>query len=215
MKINSNISFYNVPLVCNAVTSIGCGSRSKPVLLDLEKQPEISQAWLNRKGTSIAVVWNRASKSTQRKIAVNKVFAANNINATEVSNKKYTTNLNSFSIPNQWLQGDDINKLSKEEAKLIANQLLLIFKQKALLSDIQESNLNRDIQEVFYNFFLNYKSLNDLADTKVYRQKMQDILKLSTAYLPKQNLPKEDDLLNACTGHSNGDNSRSGKNQAK
>jgi len=31
------VSFYKVPLVCGAAPEIGCGSRSKPVLLELEK----------------------------------------------------------------------------------------------------------------------------------------------------------------------------------
>ncbi len=204
MKIDSNISFYNVLLVCNAVTSIGCGSRSKPVLLDLEKQPEISQAWLSRKGTSIAVVWNPDAKSTQRKIAINKVFTANNINATEASNKKYRTNLNSFNIPNQWLQGNDVNKLSKEEADVIAGQLIEVYKQKSPLNSLQENGIKNTIQKVFYEFFLNYKSLDQLADTKVYRQKMIKINNLSKKYISKEKLPAVEDLLNKCTGHNDG-----------
>jgi hypothetical protein len=31
------ITFYDVPLVCGAAPSIGCGSRAKPLLTDLEQ----------------------------------------------------------------------------------------------------------------------------------------------------------------------------------
>jgi len=63
------VSVFKVPLVCPAAPQIGCGSASKPILLDLEKQPGVAEAWLNRAGTIIAVVWKSDSNSeTRRKI---------------------------------------------------------------------------------------------------------------------------------------------------
>ena len=38
------ISIFKVPLVCPAAPQIGCGSASKPILLDLEKQPGVLEA---------------------------------------------------------------------------------------------------------------------------------------------------------------------------
>jgi len=35
------ISFYEVPLVCGAAPEIGCGSRAKPVLLEMEKNSAV------------------------------------------------------------------------------------------------------------------------------------------------------------------------------
>ena len=57
MSCEESITFYDVPLVCGAAPSIGCGSRAKPLLLDLERQPAIKEAWLNRTGTVVAIVW--------------------------------------------------------------------------------------------------------------------------------------------------------------
>jgi len=54
---DKDISFFNVPLVCNAAPTIGCGSRAKPVLTSFEKSPNVKEAWLNREGTTVAVVW--------------------------------------------------------------------------------------------------------------------------------------------------------------
>src|SRR5258708_16867020 len=51
------ITFYKTPLVCNAAPTIGCGSRAKPVLLEMEKNPAVKEAWLNRSGTMLAIVW--------------------------------------------------------------------------------------------------------------------------------------------------------------
>src|SRR5215470_5335090 len=42
------ISVFKAPLVCPAAPQIGCGSASKPILLDLERQPGVLEAWLRR-----------------------------------------------------------------------------------------------------------------------------------------------------------------------
>src|SRR3989441_12521464 len=55
------VSVFKAPLVCPAAPQIGCGSASKPILLDLERQPGVLEAWLNRAGTIIAVVWKPES----------------------------------------------------------------------------------------------------------------------------------------------------------
>src|SRR5215472_10466459 len=52
------ITFYDVALVCGAAPAIGCGSRAKPLLIDLEQQSAIEEAWLNRAGTIVAIVWS-------------------------------------------------------------------------------------------------------------------------------------------------------------
>lgn len=49
------VSFYQAPLVCPAAPEIGCGSASKPLLLELERSNVVSEAWLNRAGTIMAV----------------------------------------------------------------------------------------------------------------------------------------------------------------
>src|SRR5437763_16553129 len=64
------ISVFRAPLVCPAAPQIGCGSASKPILLDLEKQPGVLEAWLNRAGTISAVVWKPESDAeTRSKVA--------------------------------------------------------------------------------------------------------------------------------------------------
>src|SRR5258705_5476051 len=57
------ISFYDVPLVCGAYADIGCGSRAKPALLDMEKNPAVKEAWLNREGNVYAVVWKKGEQT--------------------------------------------------------------------------------------------------------------------------------------------------------
>jgi hypothetical protein len=47
------ISLFSVPLVCEAAPEIGCGSRSKPILLELQRQPEIAEAWVKAQGLAM------------------------------------------------------------------------------------------------------------------------------------------------------------------
>src|SRR6266571_6802234 len=64
------ISVFKAPLVCPAAPQIGCGSAAKPILLDLEHQPGVLEAWLNRAGTKIAVVWrSEFGAEAQRNVA--------------------------------------------------------------------------------------------------------------------------------------------------
>src|SRR6516164_6806217 len=68
MNISTNnniITLYDVPLVCGAAPAIGCGSRAKPLLIDLERQPTIEEAWLNRAGTIVAIVWSESAKTDE------------------------------------------------------------------------------------------------------------------------------------------------------
>jgi hypothetical protein len=57
------ISLFTVPLRCGAAPEIGCGPISKPILLQLEGDPAMTQAWLTGTGT----VEIRASQRCSRR----------------------------------------------------------------------------------------------------------------------------------------------------
>jgi hypothetical protein len=61
-----HVTFYEVPLGCPAAPEIGCGSRSKPILLQLEGEKSVAEAWLNRPGTIMAVVWKPEATRKER-----------------------------------------------------------------------------------------------------------------------------------------------------
>ncbi len=203
MLIIKNITFYKVPLVCNSATNIGCGSRSKPILLALEKQPEVKEARLKRDGTVIGIVWKPAISKNKQQIVAEKIFSENQVEVINLIDDESLNKMADFNIQNAWYKGEEVNNLSKEEASIIAEQLVSVFDKKSRLNPQQKSHLTKDITNVFYDFFLNYHSVEELADTKVYRLKMEEINKLSEKYILKQHLPKVNDMLNACSGHSN------------
>src|SRR6266567_1896627 len=93
------ISVFKAPLVCPAAPQIGCGSASKPILLDLERQPGVLEAWLNRAGTRIAVVWKPESDAeTRRKV----VAELKEDHATELEGKPRDEAVNDFLSGKGW-----------------------------------------------------------------------------------------------------------------
>lgn len=199
-KEKADISFYRVPFVCNAAPSIGCGSRSKPVLFALEKSDVISEAWLNREGNVIAVVWTVESSLKAREAAIVSVFKEKKVNASKLMMDDFATNLDSFSSKNEWYRGDDVDALSKEEAGIIADQLMQAIIVKTNLKESDQEIFKNEIQDIFYEFFLNFESLDQLADSNVYKDKLEAIIKLGEQYVGVGNMPSLDELWEVCSG---------------
>src|SRR5215469_13522545 len=125
------ISIFKVPLVCPAAPQIGCGSASKPILLDLEKQPGVLEAWLNRAGTRIAIVWKPGSDAeTRRKLAAD----LEGDRATELDGKLRDETVADFLSGKGWYRGADVDRLSEEEAGIIAARLVKRVLTKTTLS---------------------------------------------------------------------------------
>ena len=114
------ISLFTVPLRCGAAPEIGCGPISKPTLLQLEGEPDITQAWLNGTGTVLAVVWARNDGQQTRTKAVQAVFEKSGLTATELGAKARGAELNSFLSADPWYRGAEVDNLSKQEAAIIA-----------------------------------------------------------------------------------------------
>jgi hypothetical protein len=82
------VTFYDVHLVCGAAPAIGCGSRAKPLLMDLEQRTAIKEAWLNRAGTIVAIVWSGPARTEE---VAKPVFERHEIPYTERRDDKRTT----------------------------------------------------------------------------------------------------------------------------
>jgi hypothetical protein len=96
---------------------IGCGSHAKPILLQLEQSPGVSEAWLSRQGTVVAVVWQPEVNRAERK-AAEKLLTAEK--ASKFSRGAMTKALAEFGTGKGWYRGADVDRLSEEEAGVIA-----------------------------------------------------------------------------------------------
>jgi len=206
MGSNNNITFYKVNLVCNVITSIGCGSRSKPILLALENNNDIKEVKLNRTGNIIVIVWINNANFNSRDKFVSSVFSKYNIEVKKIDSSEHKDFLNSFFVDNNhWLDALRINELSREEAGAVAKKLILVYEEIARLTGVQRSKLKEDVESIFYDFFLNFESIDQLSDTKIYRNLVVQVTERSKNYIDLIKLPLVDSLLTAIQGHSDKD----------
>ena len=126
---------------CEAAPDIGCGPISKPILLQLEREAGIAEAWLNGSGTVLAVVWAENHGQETRTKAVQAALAKNGLTATELGGEARNTELKSFLSADPWYRGADVDILSKQEAKTIAARLVRRVQAKVALSPEQAEAL--------------------------------------------------------------------------
>jgi hypothetical protein len=116
---------------CPAAPAIGCGSHAKPILLQLEADPSVREAWLNRPGTMVAVVWNPDAKKKARR-EVEKTLKEQE--ASKLSGDKEAKALADFDSGKGWYRGADVDRLSEEEASVIAARLVRRVQAKTTLA---------------------------------------------------------------------------------
>ena len=140
------VSFYETPLVCNAAPEIGCGSRAKPALLELEKNPAVKEAWLNRPGTVIAIVWKDKAKTDD---VVKPILDENNISFTELKENEATAYKQTFRKTDLWYRGADVDKLSLDEASTIAQTTIKPALESKLITVIEGEKIRSEIEAYF------------------------------------------------------------------
>src|SRR5438067_3165599 len=140
------ISVFKAPLVCPAARQIGCGSASKPILLELEHQPSVLEAWLNRAGTRIAVVWKPESDASTRR---NVVAELKEDHATELDGKPREEAVNDFLSGKGWYRGADVDRLSEEEADVIAARLVRRVQAKTALAKDKAEGLQHALADTY------------------------------------------------------------------
>ncbi len=144
------ISVFKAPLVCPAAPQIGCGSASKPILVDLERQPGVLEAWLNRAGTRVAVVWKPdADAATRQKV----VAELKEDHLIELDGTPREETVTDFLAGKQWYHGADVDRLSDEEAGIIAARLVRRLQAKTPLSQDKAEQLERTLADAFRKRF--------------------------------------------------------------
>jgi copper chaperone CopZ len=154
------VSVFKVSLVCPAAPHIGCGSASKPILLDLEKQQGVREAWLNRAGTTIAVVWKSDADTEMRR---NVTAELKEDHATEMQGESRDDAVKDFLSGKGWYRGADVDRLSEEEAGIIAARLVRRVQRKTTLTGAKAEALQRALADAFKKLFISGK-ISDKAE---------------------------------------------------
>ena len=117
-------TFYRVPLMCSAVRGLGCGTRAKPVLLDLQRKSIVHEAWLNDAGDVLAVVWTGGSGGADRELAVKATATAHDVSMDLLAGAARDAVAVSFGSGTGWHRGNDVDRLSEREAQVISDRLM-------------------------------------------------------------------------------------------
>jgi len=151
------IAFYDVPLVCGAAPAIGCGSRAKPLLMDLEQRTAIKEAWLNRAGTIVAIVWSGPVRTEE---VAKPVFERHEIQYRERGDDRKTTG--SFRSEGTWLRGAEVDRLSLEEAREIAETSVSAAARERLVSVEEAAQIKSDIEAYFREELVRLRTKQEL-----------------------------------------------------
>jgi len=180
------ITFHEVQLVCGAASDIGCGSRSKPILLDLEKEPTIKEAWLNRPGTIVAIVWNDDVEPNVK--ALPTIFKKHGKSFTTITGEGYKKQLASFKA-DKWYQGADVDELSMEEAGRIATQIIEQLVEFEALPKENEPKMFAEVEAYIQNVFMTLEDVSLLNSPDFYKKWEKDIQKIGEPYVHGGKVP--------------------------
>lgn len=192
------VNFYEIPLVCKAAPSIGCGSKAKFLLADLEKNTEaVSEAWLNRKGTLVAVKWKESVATPQKEQVIRTVSANHDVTVTEHTQPEPTF-VASFQSGKEWYRATQVDDLSLEEAKVIAKNTIEGLKKQGLVKPSFEKQYEADIARIYTQLFLSLNSYKDL-NVSAYNAVEEQIQTAGEKYVGKGNMPHKELCTNTET----------------
>ncbi|QEC69262.1 mercuric transport protein MerTP [Panacibacter ginsenosidivorans] len=187
---SAEVSFYEAPLVCHAAPSIGCGSKAKFMLVDLEKYNDaVEGAWLNKTGTVVAVKWNASTNESKQTEIINVVSTSHNIALNPVPPSEASNYAKSFPNSSQWFKGKAVDQLSKEEAQIIAKNTIAGYKKDGLVKPSFEKQFQADIAKIYENLFLSISSYKELT-TEAYNKVEEDIQQAGEKYVGKGKMPR-------------------------
>lgn len=160
LKASDRVDFYRVSLRCRAAPTLGCGSRAKPLLLELERNPAVAEAWLNRAGTLVAVVWNDVAASDP---VFRSLLETSGRRVEELHGKDRDQGLEAFLSGVGWHRGADVDRLSEEEAEIIAARFVRRLRAKLTLSDDKAGVLRSAFVEVCAHELVHHSAKSEKA----------------------------------------------------
>lgn len=149
---SERVSFFEAPLACCAAEGLGCGSLSKPILKELERDARVAEARINYPGTVLAVVWKDPAQAASGAAAVNDAFKKRDLQASPIRDTSRDKALKDFESA-QWYGASDVDRLSKREAQVIASRLVARAKHRLGLAPERLAALTHDLAAVFARHF--------------------------------------------------------------
>tara|TARA_E500000305_G_scaffold82514_1_gene68344 strand:+ start:1560 stop:2258 length:699 start_codon:yes stop_codon:yes gene_type:complete len=170
------ISLFQVPWQCPAAPEIACGGLAKPVLLELEQNTGIAEAWINRAGTVLAVVGSDRNSEARTKTVrtlLREIFEKDV--ATELQGEARMTELASFRSGAAWYRGAQVDALSIEEADIIAARLVRRIGAKVPVSADKARLLTASFADILKARFIRSSDAPRTGDQKPRDEQLRDV----------------------------------------
>lgn len=170
----NDATFYRVPLMCSAVRGLGCGTRAKPVLVDLQQESIVREAWLNDAGDVLAVVWTPDSSPAERESVVKATATAHELSAEPLAGATRDAAAATFGSGTGWHRGTDVDHLSAREAQVISDRLMRRVSTTTPSARTKISTVGPVVMEAIRGFLVNGCSSLErcrealLAETRKY-----------------------------------------------
>jgi hypothetical protein len=159
---------------------------SKPVLLELERDPTISEAWLNGTGTILAVIGSETTSRQTSYQAVQSVLEKNGVTGNELVGDAYAVQLKSFTTGKDWYRGAEVDALSKIEARTIGLRIVRRVQASVTLAPHTAAALETDIANAFERRFVG--SSKEAGAVCQHEQLVADITAAARANLSEKEI---------------------------
>ena len=155
-------------------------------MAELEKQAEIGEAWLNHPGTVLAVVWKEPQGRAQAASTVGSLFEAKGLSVTPLQGPALNGALQDFAARTHWYRGQDVNRLSEQEAAAFRDRMAKRVEARTKLSTASAAALRADLEKFCVEMLLGRGSRDtrvllelaakymDAAQLKVYEAALEE-----------------------------------------
>ncbi|MDD3210874.1 hypothetical protein [Bacteroides graminisolvens] len=142
----------------------------------MEKNPAIKEAWLNRAGTVYAIMWADADKTDE---IAKPIFEKYKVSFKKLSNKEAEKLSPAFRETRKWYRGAEVDKLSIEEAGVIARDAVTFALNEKLLNDKEADAIKIEMENYLKTELVKVRTVDKLygnEGTKKFRNDLSDIV---------------------------------------
>jgi predicted DNA binding protein len=107
------------------------------------------------------VQWAKDSTTDQRAAATAEVAKTSDVTLLEVSGDERQTTLKAFGVKSKWYSLSEVDRLSVEEADIIAARLVRRVKSRIELSSKKESELKKELAGAFKRVILGAREITE------------------------------------------------------
>lgn len=136
------MSFFRVSLECEAARHVGCGTRAKPVLREIERSPGVREAWLSRDGSVLAVAWERSARDSKQ---ILRALGRRGIAGVALEGREHRLAGDRFD-DSAWYRSMQMEELSAQEAQVIAERLVFRLAQNVSLEAAMAERLRAHLE---------------------------------------------------------------------